>query len=76
MAISEAIPAILVLADGSAYRGWSFGAIGTTVGEVVFNTGMTGYQEVLTDPSYTGQIVILLIQNWETRELIPKTRNR
>ncbi|MCH4904579.1 glutamine-hydrolyzing carbamoyl-phosphate synthase small subunit [Cylindrospermopsis raciborskii CHAB3438] len=58
MAISETIPALLVLADGSAYRGWSFGSLGTTVGEVVFNTGMTGYQEVLTDPSYTGQIVI------------------
>ena len=50
-------PAILVLADGSVYRGWSFGAKGTVVGEVVFNTGMTGYQEVLTDPSYRGQIV-------------------
>ncbi len=50
-------PAILVLADGSVYRGWSFGAKGTVVGEVVFNTGMTGYQEVLTDPSYCGQIV-------------------
>jgi carbamoyl-phosphate synthase small subunit len=51
-------PAILVLADGSHYRGWSFGAQGTSVGEVVFNTGMTGYQEVLTDPSYSGQMVI------------------
>ena len=50
-------PAILVLADGSVYRGWSFGAKGTVIGEVVFNTGMTGYQEVLTDPSYRGQIV-------------------
>jgi carbamoyl-phosphate synthase small subunit len=49
--------ALLVLADGSVYRGWSFGALGTTVGEVVFNTGMTGYQEVLTDPSYCGQLV-------------------
>lgn len=49
--------ALLVLADGSSYRGWSFGATGTTIGEVVFNTGMTGYQEVLTDPSYCGQIV-------------------
>lgn len=58
MSLSDAIPALLVLADGTAYRGWSFGAMGTTVGEVVFNTGMTGYQEVLTDPSYTGQIVI------------------
>ncbi|MEO0394588.1 MAG: glutamine-hydrolyzing carbamoyl-phosphate synthase small subunit [Cyanobacteria bacterium P01_A01_bin.137] len=50
-------PALLVLADGSTFRGWSFGATGTVVGEIVFNTGMTGYQEVLTDPSYRGQIV-------------------
>ncbi|MEL6765359.1 MAG: carbamoyl-phosphate synthase domain-containing protein, partial [Cyanobacteria bacterium J06607_6] len=50
-------PALLVLADGSTYQGWAFGATGTVVGEVVFNTGMTGYQEVLTDPSYYGQIV-------------------
>ncbi len=50
-------PALLVLADGTAYYGLSFGAPGTTIGEVVFNTGMTGYQEVLTDPSYRGQIV-------------------
>lgn len=53
----SAQPALLVLADGSVYRGWSFGATGTTMGEVVFNTGMTGYQEVLTDPSYCGQMV-------------------
>ncbi|MBE9004114.1 glutamine-hydrolyzing carbamoyl-phosphate synthase small subunit [Fortiea sp. LEGE XX443] len=58
MSLSDAIPALLVLADGTAYRGWSFGATGTTIGEVVFNTGMTGYQEVLTDPSYCGQIVL------------------
>lgn len=57
MSISTAKPALLVLADGTAYRGWSFGAHTTVVGEVVFNTGMTGYQEVLTDPSYCGQIV-------------------
>ncbi|MEO0768156.1 MAG: glutamine-hydrolyzing carbamoyl-phosphate synthase small subunit [Cyanobacteria bacterium J06649_4] len=50
-------PALLVLEDGTLYRGWSFGASGTTMGEVVFNTGMTGYQEVLTDPSYCGQMV-------------------
>ncbi|NEQ39883.1 MAG: glutamine-hydrolyzing carbamoyl-phosphate synthase small subunit [Okeania sp. SIO3I5] len=56
MSIS-AQPALLVLADGTAYHGLSFGALGTTIGEVVFNTGMTGYQEVLTDPSYCGQIV-------------------
>ena len=53
----NAKPALLVLADGTTYQGWSFGAEGTAVGEVVFNTGMTGYQEVLTDPSYSGQIV-------------------
>lgn len=57
MSLSADRPALLVLADGTSYRGWSFGATGTTIGEVVFNTGMTGYQEVLTDPSYCGQIV-------------------
>jgi carbamoyl-phosphate synthase small subunit len=57
MLFTGAQPALLVLADGTVYRGWSFGAIGTTIGEVVFNTGMTGYQEVMTDPSYRGQIV-------------------
>ncbi len=57
MSFSSAQPALLVLADGSSFPGWSFGATGTTIGEVVFNTGMTGYQEVLTDPSYCGQIV-------------------
>lgn len=58
MNIDQLLPAILVLEDGTSYQGWSFGAIGTTIGEVVFNTGMSGYQEVLTDPSYSGQIVI------------------
>jgi carbamoyl-phosphate synthase small subunit len=57
MALSPAQPALLVLIDGTVYHGWSFGATGTVIGEVVFNTGMTGYQEVLTDPSYRGQIV-------------------
>ena len=52
-------PAILVLADGSVFRGLSVGADGMTVGEVVFNTAMTGYQEILTDPSYSRQIVTL-----------------
>lgn len=50
--------AILALEDGSIYEGYSFGAEVTTYGEVVFNTSMTGYQEMLTDPSYAGQIVI------------------
>ena len=57
MVLATAQPALLVLADGTAFRGWSFGAPGTAIGEVVFNTGMTGYQEVMTDPSYCGQIV-------------------
>ena len=52
-------PAILALADGSVFIGQSIGAPGTTVGEVVFNTAMTGYQEILTDPSYCRQIVTL-----------------
>ena len=52
-------PAILALADGTVYVGNSIGAAGSTVGEVVFNTSMTGYQEILTDPSYCQQIVTL-----------------
>ncbi|MDM9561592.1 glutamine-hydrolyzing carbamoyl-phosphate synthase small subunit [Bordetella petrii] len=52
-------PAILALADGTIFRGVSIGAPGHTVAEVVFNTAMTGYQEILTDPSYNGQIVTL-----------------
>ena len=55
----QTLPAILVLADGTVFRGISIGAAGSTVGEVVFNTSMTGYQEILTDPSYTKQIVTL-----------------
>lgn len=51
--------ALLVLEDGTAFRGRSVGATGTVLGEAVFNTGMTGYQEVLTDPSYRGQIVAM-----------------
>ncbi len=52
-------PAILALADGTIFEGTAFGAEGECVGEVVFNTAMTGYQEVLTDPSYKGQIVCM-----------------
>ncbi|MET0216468.1 MAG: glutamine-hydrolyzing carbamoyl-phosphate synthase small subunit [Burkholderiales bacterium] len=52
-------PAILALADGTIFRGASIGASGETIGEVVFNTAMTGYQEILTDPSYCRQIVTL-----------------
>jgi carbamoyl-phosphate synthase small subunit len=52
-------PALLVLEDGSVFRGTAIGAEGLSVGEVVFNTSMTGYQEILTDPSYAKQIVTL-----------------
>ena len=52
-------PAVLVLEDGTRYQGRAYGAIGRTLGEVVFATGMTGYQETLTDPSYAGQIVVM-----------------
>lgn len=51
--------AILALEDGSVFIGSHFGATGTEVGEACFNTSMTGYQEVLTDPSYSGQIVTM-----------------
>jgi len=57
--VSQNLPAILVLADGTVFRGMSIGASGHAVAEVVFNTSMTGYQEILTDPSYTKQIVTL-----------------
>ncbi|HEY0562520.1 MAG TPA: glutamine-hydrolyzing carbamoyl-phosphate synthase small subunit [Methylophilus sp.] len=57
--MSKTIPAILVLADGTVFKGIAIGAAGHTVGEVVFNTSMTGYQEILTDPSYCEQIVTL-----------------
>jgi carbamoyl-phosphate synthase small subunit len=52
-------PAILILQDGSIHYGQSFGKTGTTSGEICFNTGMTGYQEVFTDPSYYGQVLIM-----------------
>ena len=57
MTIVNFQPALLVLSDGTSYRGYACGAKGTSFGEVVFNTGITGYQEVMTDPSYRGQIV-------------------
>ena len=51
-------PAIILLADGTSFEGTAIGAIGTATGEICFNTGMTGYQEVFTDPSYAGQILV------------------
>jgi carbamoyl-phosphate synthase small subunit len=55
------VPAVLALADGTIFRGQSIGARGNTTGEVVFNTALTGYQEILTDPSYARQIVTLTV---------------
>jgi carbamoyl-phosphate synthase small subunit len=57
--MQDHIKAILALADGRAFAGWSMGATGEALGEVVFNTSLMGYQEVLTDPSYRGQIVTM-----------------
>ncbi|MCB0769549.1 MAG: glutamine-hydrolyzing carbamoyl-phosphate synthase small subunit [Flavobacteriales bacterium] len=59
MLVSQRPEAVLLLADGTLFRGRSIGAEGTTVGEICFNTGMTGYQEIFTDPSYTGQIMTM-----------------
>jgi len=59
MLLRQKPPALLVLEDGSVYRGHSFAGSGEVLGEVVFNTGMTGYQEILTDPSYKEQIVTM-----------------
>ncbi len=57
--MEERKPALLVLEDGTVFTGRSTGKIGTTTGEIAFNTGMTGYQEVFTDPSYYGQILVM-----------------
>ncbi len=56
---NHSTPAILLLADGTIAHGNAFGVIGTATGEICFNTGMTGYQEVFTDPSYFGQVLIM-----------------
>ncbi|MGK0387908.1 MAG: carbamoyl-phosphate synthase small subunit [Maribacter sp.] len=66
------VPAVLVLKDGTVFYGKSAGKIGTTTGEICFNTGMTGYQEVFTDPSYYGQILVATnahIGNYGIKEL-------
>lgn len=57
--MSKQIKALLALSDGTVFEGWGFGSEGETIGEVVFNTSMTGYQEIITDPSYKGQIVAM-----------------
>ncbi|MBA3829467.1 MAG: glutamine-hydrolyzing carbamoyl-phosphate synthase small subunit [Taibaiella sp.] len=59
MSVQPETSAWLLLSDGTLFKGRSFGARGTTGGEICFNTGMTGYQEVFTDPSYTGQVLIM-----------------
>lgn len=64
-------PAILLLEDGTVFQGKAFGKIGTAAGELAFNTGMTGYQEVFTDPSYKGQVLIMnncYIGNYGTKK--------
>ncbi|HRF38428.1 MAG TPA: carbamoyl-phosphate synthase domain-containing protein, partial [Saprospiraceae bacterium] len=55
---SESRQALLLLADGTLFRGKAAGAVGTTTGEICFNTAMTGYQEIFTDPSYFGQLMV------------------
>mgnify|MGYP000875304236 CR=1 FL=1 len=57
--MAEYTPGTLVLEDGSVYEGRSVGAQGEWVGEIVFNTSLTGYQEIITDPSYAGQVVVM-----------------
>ena len=59
MLVSQRPEALLLLVDGTVFRGRAIGASGITTGEICFNTGMTGYQEIFTDPSYTGQIMTL-----------------
>src|ERR1700677_3049500 len=79
--MSQLKPAILALEDGSVFRGLAFGADATIAGECVFNTSMTGYQEILTDPSYFGQIVTMTaaqigntgVNDEDTEAAVPKT---
>ena len=59
MTFQQREPAVLVLEDGRAFHGDTYGAVGETVGEAVFSTGMSGYQETLTDPSYHRQVVVM-----------------
>ena len=70
-------PAVLVLEDGRIFRGQSFGAVGEALGEAVFSTGMTGYQETLTDPSYRGQVVVMTsphVGNTGMNDVDPESR--
>lgn len=74
----NSVPATLLLVDGTVFKGKSLGKIGTTSGEICFNTGMTGYQEVFTDPSYFGQIIIMTndhIGNYGTLDSETEAKN-
>ena len=73
MTIAEAV---LVLEDGRTFRGQSYGAAGETIGEAVFSTGMTGYQETLTDPSYHRQVVVMTARTSATPASTTTTRSR
>jgi carbamoyl-phosphate synthase small subunit len=66
------VTAVLALEDGTIFSGQSIGAKGNTTGEVVFNTALTGYQEILSDPSYSRQIVTLTIPHIGTRAPRPR----
>jgi len=71
------VPALLATADGEVFRGHSVGVAGVVTGEAVFNTSMTGYQEILTDPSYAGQVVVMTsphIGNYGVVELLVTTK--
>ncbi len=68
--------AILLLEDGTVFKGIAIGKIGTTGGEIAFNTGMTGYQEVFTDPSYLGQLLIMTTSTLATTVCIQKRSNQ
>lgn len=74
----QAVPAVLLLQDGTVFYGKSAGKIGTTTGEIAFNTGMTGYQEIFTDPSYYGQCLVMTnahIGNYGTKDLEVESEN-
>lgn len=78
MVAFDRVPAVLLLQDGTVFHGRSAGKIGTTTGEICFNTGMTGYQEIFTDPSYFGQLLVTTnahIGNYGTKDLDSESRD-
>ncbi len=78
MSAFESVPAVLLLEDGTIFHGQSAGIIGTTTGEICFNTGMTGYQEIFTDPSYCGQLLVTTnahIGNYGTKQVETESGN-